>query len=391
MAPPRLVLVLLMAAGSWSARHGKVQARGHALGRSPATTRTWRLPPIDWRAGGVIGATDHFAVRAFDMVRWPGDGRWYMYCDLVLYTNPVCPTSYGSEIGCFSAASLGGSWTYHGVVLRKNASAADAGGLATPTAIVRGGKVFVYFAYEGLGPGVGLGGGLRGIGGASAAHPRGPFDRMPPVAEAPAGWRRPTGPGGILDDPEVIHHAGRFHLFNSRKLLDDRNCSLAPGDPAADAPSHCTEWHTSVDGVTWTRRGILTPPPSGKAMGQTKSARLYGGQLVIIADGGGQQRGFAANASGLAGDDPAALVWTPGRSVQAGMNASFYGCALRILPADGPPTHAALGWRQAVSPASGWSPHPAGQPSFPLTFAVFPLKTEGGVAAAAAAAATPPR
>ena len=304
LLPPQatlLVLVLLMAAGSRSARHDKGgRARGQALGRGSPAATTWRLPPIDWAAGGVVGVTDHFAVRAFDMVRWPGDGRWYMYCDLVLYANPVCPTSYGSEIGCFSAASLGGPWTYHGIVLRKNASAADAGGLATPTAIVRGGKVFVYFAYEGLGPGVGLGGGLRGIGGASAAHPRGPFGRMPPVAEAPTGWRRPAGPGGILDDPEVIHHAGRFHLSDSRKLLDDRNCSLAPSDPAADAPAHCTEWHTSVvDGIAWTRRGILTPPPSGKAMGQTKSARVYGGQLVIIADGGGQQRGFAANASGL--------------------------------------------------------------------------------------------
>jgi hypothetical protein len=114
-------------------------------------------------------------------------------------------------------------------------------------------------------------------------------------------------------------------------------------------------------------------------MGQTKSARVYGDQLVIIADGGGQ-RAFTANASGLAGDDPAALIWSKGLSVQKGMNSSFYGCALRILPVDGPPTHAALGWRQPLSAASGWSPHPAGpdhpagQPSFPLTFAVFPLK-----------------
>jgi|EP01043_Picozoa_sp_COSAG02_P006448 hypothetical protein len=122
-----------------------------------------------------------------------------------------------------------------------------------------------------------------------------------------------------------MFHAGRFHLFNSRKHLNDRNCSLRPGDPAAEAPSHCMEWHTSPDGLAWTRRGVLTPPPSGVAMGQTKSARVYGDQLVIIADGGGQ-RAFVANASGLAGDDPAALSWSPGRSVQQQMNmSSFYG------------------------------------------------------------------
>ena len=341
-------------------------------------------PPLDQLASAInwtapaIGPTNGFATRAFDLVRWPGDGRWYLYCDLIPFANPACPSSFGSEIGAFSAPSLdapGAAWTYHGIVLAKNVSAADAGGLATPTAIVRGGKVFVYFAYEGRSPDpAAMGGGLRGIGGASASHPLGPFDRMPPVAAAPAGWHRPSGPGGILDDPEVLFYAGRFHLFHSRKHLatDDRNCSLAPGEPAAAAPSHCMEWRTSADGVAWTRRGVLTPPPSGKAMGQTKSARVYGEQLVIVADGGGQL-GFTANASGLAGDDPAALMWTPGTSVQKGMNDSFYGCALRVLPVDGPPTHAAIGWRQALSNASGWSPHPAGQPSFPLTFAVFPL------------------
>ena len=57
-------------------------------------------------------------------------------------------------------------------------------GLATPTAIVRGAAdVLLFFAYEGL-P---VGGGLRGIGGAVAAHPLGPFARLAaPVALPPA-------------------------------------------------------------------------------------------------------------------------------------------------------------------------------------------------------------
>jgi hypothetical protein len=358
MALLEAALLLLVAALQLPSRSVSPSLRPSPPTVSSAELAPWRLPSIDWAAGGVVGRTDRFAVRAFDIVRWPGDGRWYMYCDLVLYTNPVCPSSFGSEIGCFSAPSLDAEWTFHGIRpgLSKNHSAADAGGLATPTAIVRDGKVFVYFAYEGL---PASGGGLRGIGGASASDPLGPFERMPPVAEAPAGWHRPSGPGGILDDPEVrakhgfdfpssflrliivfrirnnskqkatlsqvMFHAGRFHLFNSRKHLNDRNCSLRPEDPTAEAPSHCMEWHTSPDGLAWTRRGVLTPPPSGVAMGQTKSARVYGDQLVIIADGGGQ-RAFVANASGLAGDDPAALSWSPGRSVQQQMNmSSFYG------------------------------------------------------------------
>eukprot|EP00320_Phaeocystis_rex_P020446 CAMPEP_0119084288 /NCGR_PEP_ID=MMETSP1178-20130426/129064_1 /TAXON_ID=33656 /ORGANISM="unid sp, Strain CCMP2000" /LENGTH=165 /DNA_ID=CAMNT_0007067249 /DNA_START=144 /DNA_END=639 /DNA_ORIENTATION=+ len=132
---------------------------------------------------------DNFAVRAFDVIWW--EERWFLYCDLILFANPKCPSSYGSEIGVFSAATLDSEWTYHGIAVHKNRSLADAGGLATPTAIVRDGRVFVYFAYEGL-P---VGDGLRGIGGAFADHPLGPYQRMPPAAVAPEGWHRPTGPG----------------------------------------------------------------------------------------------------------------------------------------------------------------------------------------------------
>ena len=104
-----------------------------------------------------------------------------------LYMN----ADMGSSI--LSASSLDDEWAYHGIAVPKNQSLADAGGLATPTAIVKDGTVFVYFAYEGL-P---VGAGLRGIGGAFATHPLGPFTRTQPVALAPPGWHRPTGPGVV--------------------------------------------------------------------------------------------------------------------------------------------------------------------------------------------------
>ena len=110
----------------------------------------------------------------------------------------------------------------------------DRGGLATPAAMVRDNNtVLLYFAYEGL-P---VSAGLRGIGIAKATHPLGPFERLPPAAVAPVGWHRPKGPGGIFDDPEVMHFGGRYHLFHSRKHITDRNCSW-PGQqgPPAD---HC--------------------------------------------------------------------------------------------------------------------------------------------------------
>eukprot|EP01045_Picozoa_sp_COSAG04_P023003 COSAG04_NODE_2673_length_3755_cov_2.892505_6_plen_117_part_01 len=110
--------------------------------------------------------------------------------------------------------------------------------------------VLLYFAYEGL-P---VSAGLRGIGIARATHPLGPFERLPPAAVAPVGWHRPKGPGGIFDDPEVMHYGGRYHLFHSRKHITDRNCSW-PGQqgPPAD---HCVEWRVSEDGEVWERQGV---------------------------------------------------------------------------------------------------------------------------------------
>jgi hypothetical protein len=108
---------------------------------APPGPGEWRLPQINWNATGIVGPTAGYAVRAFDVINWTPDGKWYLYCDLVLFTNPECPSSFGSEIGIFSAPSLDGEWTYHGIAVPKNSSTADAGGLATPTAIVHGGQV----------------------------------------------------------------------------------------------------------------------------------------------------------------------------------------------------------------------------------------------------------
>ena len=202
-----------------------------------------------------------------------------------------------------------------------------------------------------------------------------------PVAEAPAGWHRPSGPGGILDDPEVMYYGGRFHLFNSRKALEanDRNCTNysnnnnnnndQPNDHTNVAdnggvnknnndgeapPTHCVEWRTSVDGVTFERRGVLTPPPpapdgvGGNPMSETMSAMVYPNDTLVVMTDGGGMRAFTANATALLGDDVTKLVWSEGVNVEGygGFNASFVAVALRVLPADlhAPKTHIAIGW-----------------------------------------------
>ena len=127
------------------------------------------------------------------------------------------------------------------------------------------------------------------------------------------------GPGGILDDPEVLWYGGRFHLFHSRKALQagDTSCTNHADEGSAVAalsnntkpaaptglPSHCVEWRTSVDGTNWERRGVLTPPATGAAMSETMSAQIYpNNTLVIITDGHGMIA-FTTNATGLLGND----------------------------------------------------------------------------------------
>ena len=343
--------------------------RAPATAAAAATTAAdWRLPAIDWSRGSAFSiAAANYSLRAFDIVQWPGDSRFYLYSDLVLLSNPECPASFGGEIGAFAAPGIMGPWTFAGVVAHRNTSLADAGGLATPTAVVRASDnaVLLYFAYEGL-P---VGGGLRGIGGAMAMHPLGPFTRLAtPVAEAPAGWHRPRGPGGIFDDPEVVFFSGRFHLFHSRKHLNDLNCTVGAGGPRRE---HCIEWRTSLDGETWTRQGVLSAAPaSGPAMDETMSARVYVSgseqQLVLLTDGDGMVA-FTTPAAGLLTNNASAMAWTPGAPISyAGLNASFVGVALRVLPIVGAPTHVALGWKgDASTDGCGGSGG--------ITFAVFAL------------------
>lgn len=93
-----------------------------------------------------------------------------------------------------------------------------------------------------------------------------------------------------------------------------------------------------------------------------------------MTDGGGMVA-FTTNASGLMGNDPAAMTWSQGQAVNsyAGLNGSFVNVALRILPIDAAsPTHAALGWRVPKVPKAEAIARPPCHGG--MTFAVFPLK-----------------
>ena len=332
-----------------------------------AVDSNWSLPPIDNSTPPVLAPTLDFAVRALDVIVWPGDNRTYVYTDVVAYDNPACPGSFGSDIGVYSSADGAANWTYHGLVVRKNSSSADAGGVATPSALARDdGTVFVYFAAEACSDeSCGDGNGPRGIGMARADHPLGPFERdLPPVAAAPPDWRRPAGPGGIFDDSQTVAYDGLFHLFFARKLTNDTaGCGVVNGT------GRCVEWARSTDAQAWDRLGIL--PLTVPDMSETMFARVYSdagapARLVLGTDGHGMAA-FVADAALLStASDASELVFTPATPDYdildyAGLPANYYNAAMKVMPRDGAPRRVFIDWRRDGGPAQN------------MTFAVLPL------------------
>ena len=174
---------------------------------TPPPPSAWRLPEVDWAAGGHRFPVPHLpsaTVRAVDAVVWPADNATYAYTDIT--------SSSGVEVGVFRSQNGLSGWQYHGIAVHRNTSAADVREVGTPAALVKGERVFVYFKYTAAN-------GTRGIGIAAADHPLGPFARLAPAAPAPEAFHRPYGPGGIFDDTQVFQHEGRLHLFHSRSVL----------------------------------------------------------------------------------------------------------------------------------------------------------------------------
>jgi hypothetical protein len=301
---------------------------------------SWRLPAVDWGGGGhrlpiPPGAQ---TVRAVDTIVW--GGTTYAFTDV---------TPQG-EIGAFSSKGGLSNWTYHGIVIRKNTSAADLIEVGTPSALVaKDGRVFVYFKYTAAhGP--------RGIGAACAAHPLGPFSRLPPPAAAPPHFRRPYGSGGIFDDSQVFEHAGLYHMLHSRKWSND-----TPGciSSARTGRNDCIEWMVSADAEHWHRRGVVlaahdsavgprncTKADRGLACIhgglEPMSARIYGDTLVLITDGR-EFEVFVAPVSELAASAAAGLKFE--KASQAFLSSTSYAklpgdyvpTALRVMPRQGEP------------------------------------------------------
>jgi hypothetical protein len=333
-----------------------------AISTAAADPAAWRLPTVDWSAGGARLPIPPGAktVRAVDSIVWPGNNRMYIYSDV---------TPQG-EIGAFSSAD-GRNWSYHGIVVHKNTSAADEAEVGTPSALVRkDGRVFLYFKQSAVS-------GPRGIGIATAAHPLGPFSRLPPAAAAPPKWHPKFGPGGIFDDSQVFEHEGTYHMLHSRKWSTDTPGCMSNKNVGRN---DCIEWMVSADAEKWERRGVVLAAHEVGPRNCTKadkglsciegglepmSARIYGDTLVLLTDGR-EFEVFVAPVSGLSSLTAAGLQFEKATapflssSSYARLPKDYVATALRVMPRQGKPRFC------GVSESAGG-----------LSFVVYPLASRG--------------
>jgi len=127
-------------------------------------------------------------------------GQYWLYVDVVPWDHRYWPDTYDTTIHAYSSDDCR-RWNYHGEILAKGDEGEwDAGGVATPGAVVLDGRTYLFYAGRHR-PGPDC---IRQIGLAVADQPQGPFVKM----------RRPIviadHPENHLDDPvPIVSASGR--------------------------------------------------------------------------------------------------------------------------------------------------------------------------------------
>jgi Glycosyl hydrolases family 32 N-terminal domain len=146
----------------------------------------------DTDGGKVFLPTDNFCVRKPAAIF--ADGKYWIYADVVPWSNPHWPDTYDTSIHAFSSCDCR-KWEYHGeVIAHQEANSWDLGGVATPGAVVLNDHVHIFYSgREKIDAD-----GIRQIGMAVADNPLGPFIKTAkPVIV-------PVHPETHLDDPIPI-------------------------------------------------------------------------------------------------------------------------------------------------------------------------------------------
>lgn len=248
--------------------------------------RSWKLD-VDVHHGAVL-PTSNFSTRECSATWVPGAGA-YLYCDIVLATDPRWPDSFLSSIGVFHSADGLRNWTYGGIVIpRGPAGSFDAGSAATPGAAYVDGKVVVSFtAEDSIGSPCGINVAISSHGGL------GPFVKQErPVATCgnPKAGGVGTGWENISDsccDDSMLsvdpHEPNVLHMWHSYKGQNDnarRTMLWKPCLQLSIEATHCIVHTMSTDsGLSWSAgRAVLHSP----SLMETMDARILPDRRTIV-------------------------------------------------------------------------------------------------------------
>ena len=239
------------------------------LAQAAATARPG--PDTDFRIamdGGrpVPLPTDEFSVRQVNALRHAG--KYYLYGDIIRWSNPKHPDSYGSSIGVFSSTD-GRGWDYHGeVVSAGDEGQWDYGGVATPGVCELRGRFYV--AYSGRQKRNGLGRRLLGL--AAADGPLGPFHKAgAPIF--PLEGHPQDDP--CFDDPCLITRPGDDRMWLYYRHARWRNRTR-------EAYDYTIRLRTSIDsGRTWSEPTVVLRPGKSGVL-ETIEAKWIEGQFVLF-------------------------------------------------------------------------------------------------------------
>ena len=226
----------------------------------------FRVKMLDADAEAVPLPTDGFSVRQMNSL-WH-DGKYYVYGDVIGWTNPKHPDSYGSTIGVFCSPD-GRKWTYHGEVLKGGGQGKwDYGGVATPGICELGGKF--YLAYSGRQNKDGTG--ERFLGLAVATEPLGPFRKLPKPIFPLEGYPNAQP---CFDDPCMVTHPEEQKVY-----LYYRYARRPEGDIKA-AGDYTIRLRTSTDPEqSWSEPKIVLRPT--RTVVETIEAKWIDGQFVLV-------------------------------------------------------------------------------------------------------------
>ncbi len=222
-------------------------------------------------------ATDHFSIRRTSAIWF--DGYYYIYADVIPWSNPYHPDSYDTSVHLFRSTDAK-DWQYQGEVISKGkAGEWTANGIGTAGACVFDGQVYVAYSVRGNSDGSGH----RLLGISVAETPCGPFRELPELRVIPSMDYTQNDTMLLLDDPCLVACNAdgtgpgneRLYVYYRRSL-----CDYSDSDPKKQEYDIRCRYVADFRGL-WSEPHSIVAAAKGGVV-ETSDARWINGRMVVI-------------------------------------------------------------------------------------------------------------